>query len=88
VAIKAYGWVESRFPTFPWDGVLNISYLTDWCYPAFRAIFGYELGDNLVPISPMRGIPDDASIELKKEIDNQTRARASWVLWQEIQRFD
>src|SRR5579862_3951621 len=92
-----YGWVEVRslYVEEPlWMAVLQIWPLLERNYLMFGSLFGVRNLAGFRPVAPERGIPADASTEVKQEFTaDQAEYPAqshwpSWISWQEIKAID
>jgi hypothetical protein len=96
VGVDLCGWIECR-PLYPqdslqWDAVTNLYYLAEGRdYDAFACFFGVKNYARFRPIADRRGVPSDASKEVREELAPQDPAYVmapSWVTWAELKAID
>ncbi len=100
MGVDIHGWVEITDPAWTapigWQGVISIAYLIQRSYGMFGSLFGVRNADGFLPLAANRGIPPDASPQMKAEImmrEDETVTPSwlvapSWILWSEIRAID
>jgi hypothetical protein len=91
-----HGWVEAKHPYLEdfWMPLIRIGLLVDRNYGMFKSLFWPKSDLGFRPIAPERGIPADASEQVKSECpdrfsaDPNEDAWPSWITWQEIKAID
>jgi len=95
MSIDVGGWIEVRIPetagTAVWNGIERIDSYLDRANGMLECLFGIDRGYHFRPIAPARGVPTDASAEVRTEIASWSPAEAEgveWITWAEIAAID
>lgn len=86
-----YGWVEVKHPNIGhehWHAVVMIEDLVDRSPGMFRSLFGHRNHGEIRPIAKGRGLPPDASVEVKSACEDDGAVGTTWILWSEIAAID
>lgn len=96
-----YGWIEVRHPFAdqdywsdeePWTVAMDLfPLLTDQDYAAFGCLFGVRNYQGWTPLAEGRGMPDDASKELREKVAQFEPGDVNgltWVSWAELRDLD
>jgi hypothetical protein len=101
MGVDIAGWVEVKPEYYDppshldfdrqWVGVVShLGFLVGRDYDAFGCLFGVKNAANFLPLAAERGIPDDASPEVRGDIARygEEAFSASWVTWAELRAMD
>jgi hypothetical protein len=81
------GWVEVKQYT-SWYGVIRVQDILDRHYDMFGCLFGVRNYAGFVPVVEQRGMPDDASHEVKDDWWHTISKAHTWISWEEIRGID
>lgn len=86
------GWIECRrmlIDDETWEPVMKLGFVyVGRDYQAFRHLFGVRNTANVQPIAAKRGLPDDASPQVKEDARFSGLSAHSWISWQELKQSD
>ena len=99
MSIDVGGWIEVRMAgTSAWKGIERINSYTDRANGMLQCLFGLGQTYHFQPIAPARGVPADASPEVRRDIAtwgewearNATtgETEVNWITWAEIAAID
>lgn len=88
-----HGWIEVRqfeFDPKYWTTAVNAGMLLDRNYDMFGCLFGVRNYTNFKPIANNRGVPDDVSKKVRKEIDDWAGDghSHSYITYEEMKRIN
>ena len=92
MGVEIHGWIEFRNAALDdfleevnWHGVVDVGYFLPRNTNAFGCLFGVRNPSNFVPVAANRGVPADASEQVKADTKKQDWCFAhSWITWQEL----
>ena len=86
------GWIECKTQTMDletWAAVMALGYVyLGRDYDAFGCLFGVRNDTHFRPIAPDRGVPDDASDQVKGAASVPGLYGQTWISWHDIQQID
>ncbi|KOU20439.1 hypothetical protein ADK52_26700 [Streptomyces sp. WM6372] len=91
-----YGFIECRWDRWldeddrSWCGAIDLDHLYNGrSYAAFGALFGVRDTASFRPLAPGRGLPPDASKEVRAFLEGWDTAHGtSWITWAELTSAD
>lgn len=84
-----HGWIEVKEGGM-WRGVLDVYKLLGGarCYEMIGSLFGIRNFGHFIPLAEKRGLPQDASKEVKEDLEHWAGRWATWLTYKEIKAID
>lgn len=90
------GWIEARFdrtrPDAPWEAAVRLTGVLGRNYDAFGCLFGVRNYAGFEPVAAGRGVPDDCSDEVRRDLPEFEPPYApfgsTWLTATELARID
>lgn len=88
MSIDVGGWIEVRTPGIPaWKGIERLDSYIDRDNGMLECLFGKYRGYHFEPIAPGRGVPADASPEVREHTatwSERDQEAVDWIKWAEL----
>jgi hypothetical protein len=92
MSIDVGGWIEVRTPGTPeWKGIERLRSYIDRANGMLECLFGIRSRYGVWPVAPGRGVPADASPEVRADVAAWSQAdveAVNWITWAEIASID